>query len=71
MLGFGEKKRSTQDLRQYVAIFRVEYQKNRFIQVWRVMDAKTLGFATLFAMEWAKQGNADLQDVIEISETTS
>jgi hypothetical protein len=71
MLGFGEKKRSTQDFRQYVAIFRVEYQKNRFVQVWRVMDAKTVGFATLFAMEWAKQENADLQDVIEISETTS
>jgi hypothetical protein len=71
MLGFGEKKRSTQDLRQFVAIFRVEYQKNRFIQVWRVMDAKTVGFATLFAMEWAKQENADLQDVIQISETTS
>jgi hypothetical protein len=71
MLGFGEKKRSTQDLRQFVAIFRVEYQKNRFIQVWRVMDAKTVGFATLFAMEWAKQEDADLQDVIQISETTS
>jgi hypothetical protein len=70
MLGFGEKKRSTQDLRQYVAIFRVEYQKNRFIQIWRVMDAKTVGFATLFAMEWAKQENADLQDVIQINETT-
>jgi hypothetical protein len=69
MLGFGEKKRSTQDLRQYVAKFRVEYQKNRFIEVWRVMDAKTVGFATLIAMEWAKQENADLQDVIEISET--
>jgi len=71
MLGFGEKKRPTEDLRQYVAIFRVEYQKNRFIQVWRVMDAKTLGFATLFAMEWARQENAELQDVVELNDTTS
>ena len=70
MLGFGEKKRSSQDSRQYVAVFRLEYQKNRFIQIWRVMDAKTVGLATLYAMEWAKGENADLQDVIEI-ETTS
>ena len=66
MLGFGEKKRSTEDLCQYIAIFRVEYQKNRFIQVWRVMDAETVGFATLLAMEWAKRENAELQDVVEL-----
>jgi hypothetical protein len=65
-LGFGERKRFTEDFRQYVAVFQVEYEKNRFIQVWRVMDAKTIGFATLFAMEWAKRENAELQDVFEL-----
>jgi len=35
------------------------------------MDAKTAGLATLYAMEWAKEENADLQDVIEVNETTS
>jgi hypothetical protein len=54
---------------QYEATYRFEYQPNRFIQVWRVIDAKTIGLATLFAMEWAKREKADLQDIVELTET--
>jgi hypothetical protein len=47
--------RRLESLHQYEAEFRFEYQPNRFIQVWRVIDAMTIGLATLLAMEWAKK----------------
>ena len=61
-------RRLTESLHQYEAEFRFEYLPNRFIQGWRVIDAKTIGLATLLAMEWAKKERADLQDVVEITE---
>ena len=69
MAGYGATRRLTENLHQYEAAFRFEYQHNRFIQVWRVIDAKTIGLATLFAMEWAKKEKADLQDIVELTET--
>jgi len=66
---YGETRRLTEDLHQYEAEFRFEYQHNRFIQVWRVIDAKTIGLATLFAMEWAKKEKTELKDIVELPET--
>jgi len=69
MTGYGKTRRLTESLHQYEATFRFECQPNRFIQVWRVIDAKTIGLATLIAMEWAKKEKADLQDIVELTET--
>ena len=66
----GETERLTEKLHQYEATYRFEYRHNRFIQVWRKIDAKTIGLATLFAMEWAKKEEADLQDIVELAETS-
>jgi hypothetical protein len=54
-----------EDLRLYEAVYRLEYKRNRFIEICRVIKAETIGFATLLAMEWAKQENIVLQDVVE------
>jgi hypothetical protein len=58
-------KKLMEDLRPYEAVYRLEYKRNRFIQICRVIKTKTIGFATLLAMEWAKQENMVLQDVVE------
>jgi hypothetical protein len=57
-----------ENLKQYEAWFRLEYESNRFIQVCRLIHAKTIGFATLLAMEYAKQEKLILQDVEEPNE---
>ena len=36
--------------------------------MWRVIDAKTIGLATLIAMEWGKKEKADLQDIVELAD---
>jgi hypothetical protein len=55
----------TEPLRKYGAVYRLEYERNHFIQICRVIEAKTIGFATLFAMEWAKHEHLILEDVAE------
>jgi hypothetical protein len=70
MARYGETKRLTEKLHQYEATYRFAYRHNRFIQVWRIIDAKTIGLATLFAMEWAKKEKADLQGIVELVETS-
>lgn len=68
MTGYWETRRLTVCLHQYEATFRFEYSPNRFMQVWRVIDARTIGLATLSAMEWGKKEKADLQDIVELAD---
>jgi hypothetical protein len=63
--------RPNENLGEYEAVYRLEYERNRFIQICRAIRAKTIGLATLFAMEWARQEKLILQDVIEANPTPS
>lgn len=54
-----------ENLKQYEAVYLLQYERNRCTQICRVIKVKTIGLATLFAMEWAKQEKLTLQDVNE------